>query len=297
MDDHAARDIVCVDGSRQGDLGRPTVTTPETGRLQFPSVDASTDPARHADYLALVATVIAELRAEALEALDLPPEARLLDAGCGLGEHAIEIASRVLPGGRVVGVDASHMMVERARDSALQAGTPVEFMVGDIRALPFADTSFDASRCERVLQHLTPSDAAAAVAELVRVTRRGGVIQLIDVNHYQTALTATDADLARRLVVEGRGTSRYPDAGLFLRVLLSRAGVRDVVVAARAGRFQNLAVFDTVQQLGQSLAEMVARGNVAPGRAQEFRDDLVARDLAGTFLATMIGYIATGRKA
>jgi SAM-dependent methyltransferase len=273
------------------------VNTPETGRLEFPSVDASTDPARHAEYLALVASVIAELRSEALEALHLRPGACLLDAGCGLGEHAIEIAPRVLPDGRVVGVDASHAMVERARGAAVQARSPVEFVVGDIRALPFADASFDASRCERVLQHLTPSDAATAVAELVRVTRRGGVIQLIDVDHYQTAFTASDAELARRLVFESRATSRYPDAGLFLQVLLSQAGVRDAVVVARAGRFQNLAVFNTVQQLGQSLAELVAGGTVSPGRAQDLRDDLVARDLAGTFLATMIGYIATGRKA
>ena len=135
------------------------------GRLQFPSVDASTDPARHAEYLALVASVIGGLRAEALPGLDLHPGARLLDAGCGLGEYAIEVAPRVLPDGRVVGVDASHELVERARQANEAAGSSVEFQVGDIRALQFADGSFDTVRCERVLQHLTPADAATAVTE------------------------------------------------------------------------------------------------------------------------------------
>lgn len=272
------------------------MTTPDTGRLRFPAVDASADPARHAEYLALVAAVVGELRAEARGTLRLRPGAHLLDAGCGAGEHALELASEVLPGGRVVGVDVSHAMIERAQDAAEQARSPVEFTVGDVRSLPLADASFDAVRCERVLQHLAPSDAAAAVSELARVTRPGGTIQLIDVDHYQTAFTAADTELARRLVVEGRTSSLYPDVGLFLHELLTEAGLGDVAVVARAGTFRDLAVFDTIQQLGQSLAEMVAARPVSASRAQALHDDLLSRDRGGSFLATMIAYIATGQK-
>ncbi len=272
------------------------MTVPGQGRLQFPSVDTSADPARHAGYLSLVAEVIRGLREEALAGLDLRPGTSLLDAGCGLGEYALEVAPHVLPGGRVVGVDASRQLVERARHAADLATSPVEFLVDDVRALSFADASFDVVRCERVLQHLTPADAAIAVAEFARVTRPGGTIQLIDVNHYQTAFTASDADLARRLVVESRAASRYPDAGLFLCALLSGAGIPGAHVAVSVGRFPSLAVFDTIQQLGQSIEEMVAAGTLAPTRADAFRDELGARDRGGTFLGTIVCYVATGRK-
>ncbi len=266
-------------------------------RLEFASVDATVDPGRHAEYLTLVAGTIAELRAETIEGMALRPGARLLDAGCGAGEFAIELAPRVLPGGEVVGVDASREMVERASRAAAEAGSAARFLVADVRALSFDEAAFDAVRCERVLQHLVPSDAATAVRELVRVTRPGGMIQLIDVDHDQTAFTASDAELVRRLVVESRADARFPDAGLFVHALLIEAGVRDVSVIIRGGVFRDLGVFDTVQQLEVSMDGMVASGALAPARADALREDLSARAAAGSFLGTIIAYVATGRKA
>jgi SAM-dependent methyltransferase len=76
-----------------------------------------------------------------VDALELTPGMRVLDAGCGPGRHSLELARR---GIAVVGVDASPDFIALAR---AEAGTlPVEFLEADVRELTFAD-EFDAVIC------------------------------------------------------------------------------------------------------------------------------------------------------
>jgi SAM-dependent methyltransferase len=76
-----------------------------------------------------------------VDVLGLEPGMRVLDAGCGPGRHALELARR---GVRVVGVDASPDFVALARAAAHEL--PVEFREGDVRELTFA-AEFDAVIC------------------------------------------------------------------------------------------------------------------------------------------------------
>jgi SAM-dependent methyltransferase len=76
-----------------------------------------------------------------VDALGLATGARVLDAGCGPGRHALELAKR---GIRVVGVDASPDFVALARSAA--GDLPVEFVEADIRTLAY-DGDFDAVIC------------------------------------------------------------------------------------------------------------------------------------------------------
>ncbi len=74
--------------------------------------------------------------------LGLTESMRVLDLGCGHGRIANRLAAR---GIGVTGLDASPLFTERARRSALQqALTNVEYVLGDMRSLPFESTSFDA---------------------------------------------------------------------------------------------------------------------------------------------------------
>jgi SAM-dependent methyltransferase len=102
----------------------------------------------------------------------LPPAGRVLDAGCGVGRWFWLIA----PGRALVGMDFSPALLERAR--ANQQG--VEVMLGDVREIPAADASFDAVYTVKVLQCLEDEDRPTAVAELVRITREGGVVVLFE---------------------------------------------------------------------------------------------------------------------
>ena len=66
----------------------------------------------------------------------------VLDIGCGWGAIAVALARRVAPGGRVLGVDVSELMLSRARE-LLPQGLAVEFALGDATVYPFAPAKAD----------------------------------------------------------------------------------------------------------------------------------------------------------
>lgn len=101
--------------------------------------------------------------------LNLTPGARLLDAGCGTGQFALEMAAR---GCRVTGIDLAPTMIERARRHGEQRGIGVEWRVGDLTHLADDDASFDAVMARVSLQFVP--DPLAALRELGRVLRPGG---------------------------------------------------------------------------------------------------------------------------
>jgi trans-aconitate methyltransferase len=99
----------------------------------------------------------------------LPAGAAVLDAGCGTGALAEALAARD-PTARITGVDLSEAFLDAARARVPAAG----FRRADIARLPDADASHDAALCLLVLQFVP--DRAAAAAELLRVTRPGGLV-------------------------------------------------------------------------------------------------------------------------
>jgi SAM-dependent methyltransferase len=92
---------------------------------------------------------------------------RVLDAGCGPGLYAEQLAAH---GARVVALDASDAMVERART---RLGASADVRRADLgRPLPFEDCSFDLIVCALVIHHV--EDRAAALREFHRLLRPGG---------------------------------------------------------------------------------------------------------------------------
>lgn len=75
--------------------------------------------------------------------LQLSPEDRILDVCCGQGRHALELARRGFK--HVEGVDLSHYLIQRARNSACKENLPVEFKECDARELPYPPSTFDAA--------------------------------------------------------------------------------------------------------------------------------------------------------
>lgn len=101
------------------------------------------------------------------------PGDRVLDACCGTGDLAV--AALAGGAGSVVGLDFSARMLERAR-----AKDPrVEWLLGDVLALPFEDGSFDAATVGFGIRNV--DDLGAGLRELRRVLRPGGRLAVLEI--------------------------------------------------------------------------------------------------------------------
>jgi SAM-dependent methyltransferase len=109
-----------------------------------------------------------------------PAGARLLDAGCGIGDHARRLARR---GYHVTGVDISEHILATARRMAAdeRLSDRCGFVRDKLESLPFPDGTFDAIHCRGVLMHIP--DWEQALGELCRVLRPGGPIAVVEGNH------------------------------------------------------------------------------------------------------------------
>ena len=93
---------------------------------------------------------------------------RILDVGVGTGRLALPLAR---DGARVVGIDASPLMLGRAGEkTGAELRSRLALLTGDAHHLPFCDRAFDAVVCTRVLLHVV--EWKQALRELCRVTRR-----------------------------------------------------------------------------------------------------------------------------
>ncbi|WEV28628.1 methyltransferase domain-containing protein [Streptomyces sp. 71268] len=157
----------------------------------------------------------------------------VLDVGCGPGTITADFAARVAPG-RVTGVDAAGSVLDQARAVAAERGLDnVTYAVGDVYRLDFPDASFDVVHAHQVLQHV--ADPVAALREMRRVCRPGGVVAVRDADYAAMAwyprVPALDTWLAAYRAV-ARASGGEPDAGRRLLSWARRAGFTDVTASA-----------------------------------------------------------------
>ncbi len=112
--------------------------------------------------------------------LDIPCGGRVLDAGCGIGDHTIRLARR---GFQCVGIDLSAGILEEARQRAARCGVAdkIEFICHGLEDMSAFKESFDAIHCRGVLMHIPRWQDA--VGELCRLLKPGGRIVIIENNH------------------------------------------------------------------------------------------------------------------
>lgn len=110
----------------------------------------------------------------------IKPGDHVLDLGSGAGNDCFVARAIIGETGRVTGLDFTQAMVERARENNQKLGfTNVEFVQGDIEAMPFVDNSFEVIVSNCVL-NLVP-DKDKAFAQMMRVLKSGGHFCVSDV--------------------------------------------------------------------------------------------------------------------
>ncbi len=188
-----------------------------------------------------------------IDGLALGPGETVLDLGSGPGLDAFLAARRVGPDGRVIGVDMTPEMIERARSAASEAGlAQVEFRQGRLEELPVDDASVDAVTSNCVI-NLVP-DKARVFAEAARVLRPGGRMVISDIVLDAPLPEAVGRDL---LAYVGCVAGAMPRESYF-------AAVR----AAGLTRIEILSDTDAVKLLGDEIPaevlEMLERAGTSP---------------------------------
>lgn len=112
-----------------------------------------------------------------LELWRIEPGDRILEPGCGTGRLTRVLSEAVGPSGRVLAMDISAEMVERAHARGFPDRVDVVF--GSVLRVPSDDGSFDKVLCLNVFPHF--SDRGAVLREFARVTRDGGDLWI---NHF-----------------------------------------------------------------------------------------------------------------
>jgi ubiquinone/menaquinone biosynthesis C-methylase UbiE len=176
----------------------------------------------------------------AIQALQLAPGSRGLDAGCGIGLQALLLAQTVGPAGHVTGLDLSPQFLAHATEIAEKAGLSkrISFQQGDVNRLPFDDDTFDwvwSASC--VGYH--PAEPLPLLRELTRVARPGGSVVILAWSSQQllpgyplleARLNATSSGIAP--FVKGKRPESH-----FLRALgwFREAGLEEPTVQTFAG--------------------------------------------------------------
>jgi SAM-dependent methyltransferase len=249
------------------------------------------DPA----YLDAAARLVAEGKALSHRRMRIAPGDAVLDVGCGPGTDTIPLAACVGATGRVEGVDFDPEMVAEADARALAAGVAdrVQHRFGDATALPFADGEFVAVRSERLFLHLDEPERAAA--ELVRVTRPGGRVVLMDTDWGTRSVDTPEVELERRIArVLSERCLANGYSGRRLYGLMSAAGVRDLSVDLIPLQVHSYELWSLLSRMEMAFEVAVREGVMTTGEVVRLDESFRELDVAGRFFATTLMVMVSG---
>lgn len=190
----------------------------------------------------------------------LEPGQTVLDLGSGGGIDCFLAARKVGPSGRVIGVDMTPAMIDRARRNKAKIGAEnVEFRLGEIEHLPVVDNSVDVAISNCVI-NLSP-DKEQVFREVYRVLKPGGRLAVSDI--------VTDGPLPEAV---------KQDLAAWAGCVAGALDVADYVAAMEAAGFTGMTltpsyweqqmVEEAVAQLSPGVAEQI---QLVPGREDELR--------------------------
>ena len=261
----------------------------------FQSVDAASDFEVFANCLTLIDSLpfFAECKRESYDLLRAAPGCKILEVGCGLGDDAAALAGRVAPGGSVLAIDGSQVMVDAARRRHGDVAG-LAFEVADATELPYQNASFDGCRIDRVLQHI--ADPAAAIGEMTRVLRPGGVLVAFDSDWETLTVDSPDRPLTRAIL--NAWCDRFPAGwiGRRMRAMFLDAGLADVETHPKTLVCTDLGIADRVFSFFATADGLVNAGTVSGDDVDRWRRALRDSDAAGRFFTSYTGFLVSGTR-
>jgi len=263
---------------------------------QWHQVDNLSAPEYYVNYLNTVLSIgfYQELKRKSYDWLKIKNADHIIDIGCGTGDDVIAMARLVGETGRVVGIDNSDKMISEAQKRVQQAIFPIEFYVGSASKLPFPDNTFDKSRSERVLQHLPKIELI--ITEIVRITKPGGNILIIEPDWDTIVVDNTDKTITRQILnyisddlVNGWCGRRLP--GLF-----KSAGLVDIQTFPETFNTNDYKLADFILRFKWATEELIKLGSLSYEQGENWLNELERADQEGKFFAAITLFGVTGRK-
>jgi len=193
------------------------------------------DAAAETERLRIQVELVRDLEDGFLAEAGLPRDGRVLDVGCGPGFFSERIARELLSAeAAVIGVDVDASLIELGRVRLADSGLPVEFRLGTAVRLPLEDDAVDFSYARFLFQHV--SDPRSVLDEMIRVTRPGGTVAVVDTDDGGLVVHPEPAGFgaflaASRAAQRDRGGDRH--VGRKLLSMLTEAGLSEPAVSVR----------------------------------------------------------------
>jgi ubiquinone/menaquinone biosynthesis C-methylase UbiE len=221
----------------------------------------------------------------------------VLDVGCGSGTDTIALAQIVGPTGRVIGIDQDAGRIAEANQRAAKAGVSawVHHYQGDALSLPFKPGAFAVCRSERLLQHLR--NPAAALTEMLRVTRAGGWIVVLETDWGTLSVDTEESEIERRVACfEAECMRQNGYAGRQVYRLFKRQGLVEIVLEMRPDYTMHYTLMKQTLQLEECESRMLRAGLVNVEELQRWQRSLAQAEAEGVFFCSLTMTLIAGHK-
>lgn len=235
---------------------------------------------------------------QSLDRVDIRTGHCILDVGCGPGDDVREIAQMVGSSGRAVGVDCDYQMIAEAwrRLGPRRTDYNIEFRVCDAHRLPFPDSSFDGCRSDRAFQHFV--DPAAALREIIRVSRDGARIVISDPDWETLTIDTPERSITRRIVqFIADHFVRHGWMGRQLPRLFKAQGLSDVQAESSVVLVTTFELADTLWGLSLNAARCRDAGVITGDEMDGWLGALKRAGEASQFFGAHLGFVVSGRKS
>ena len=249
------------------------------------------------EFLRVTGNLLKHIKQRSYERMHIEPGHKVLDLGCGPGTDTIPLASWVGANGLVIGADYDEAMIAEAGQRAEQAGvdTWVRHQCVDAVSLPFATDYFDSCRSERLFQHLHHPELA--LSEMIRVTKPGGWVVVLDTDWGSLSTDSDDTDIERRLarfLAESFLYNGY--SGRKLSRLFKQQNLADIEFEVFPFATPSYAVAHQVTQADRIEQQALKAGVISAKELKHWQAGLEQADAEGTYFFSVNLMLFAGRK-